>query len=602
MADKKDIKITAGVEVDAAAGKAADQLFAPWESGARKVGSAIKSAIGGAISDVTRVLTVGNAISFGQAIESARKYREEVGRLSATAGPVAQLRTQINAIGSAHLLRASEIVEADRGLGRIVYSAKNAMGAIGGLQDEALATGETLAQKLPLGAALMNGLGVAGSGVADELGRVRGLADALGTSGGLLAAEDRLTAMSGLLTEIGTKTDADRGKLEAMALGLGKGLGAQAGTKASTTILSDLSRDRRGWERMTGMSRGALTNEDGSLNVAASMDALERGQRVLNRIQDRGTRQLVAANMFGGDYQTGNAFLHADIRAMREAAKNARNTGKTAGEAAAFRGSEAGQAIARQIAMENTARTTAEGFLPIADASQSLLAAHPLAGGMALGVGGNLAGQGVGAVLGKMGEVLMGGGRSVATGGGMAEKAMAAGGEKAAASLTAGGIAAKGGLIAAAGLVGYTIGSYLDRKFGISDRLAGTDAGSQKERNRADDALLSGDQADRKRSRQAKAIKIAEALARTQKLREAGADVSGRQDLVENLAGEDSALRKLANARAAGDTINAAGMTGDSIGILKAAIESANLKVTIENHSDAPVVADAQQNSKGMKN
>jgi len=603
MADgsKKDIKITAGIEGVEDVGKGADKALTPWEKKAQAAGAAIKSAFTGAFQDITRVLTVGNAISFAQAIDSARKFREDVGRLSATAGPVGQLRAQIDAIGNAKLLRASEIIDADRGLGRIVYSAKNAMGAIGGLQDEALATGETLQQKLPLGAALMNGLGVAGNKVAGELGRVRDLADSLGTSGGLLAAEDRLTNMAGLLEEIGAKTDSDRAKLEALALGLGKGLGAQAGARAAGGILGALSGNREQFAALAGMKITALTNDDGSLNVDAAAKALPRIQQWIRRqSKDRGMQQMIATGLVGGDRQAGAALLNGDVTAILAAAGNAKDTGKTAGEAAAFRGSEAGQAIGRQIAMERNARNTAESLLPVADAAQGYLANHPLAGTMALGVGGNLAGAGIGGALSAMGKELMGGGRAVSAGGAEAERAMAAGGEKAAAALTAGSAAAKLGLIAGAGFIGYHVGQIIDEKLGISDDIAGNSKEQWKERTAEDNAAAEAQVKASREKRKTTAKRLVAAIRAGQEGNYDSKDAVG-QILQETGTDKDVAMQRLVSGVPKG-SVDVTGLSPESAAMIVEAIKTGFSNVKIENHSESPVTVNSAQSTGTLKN
>jgi len=614
MADtgKKELAIRAGIEGADGVGKAADKALSPWEVKAKAVGRALKDAFVGAFSDMAKVVTVGQAITFSRALDEARKFREEVGRLSAVGGPVGQLRGQIDLLGRSKLLRESEIISASRGLGRLTYDAKGSMAALGALQDEALATGETLADKLPIGATLMNGLGVAGGKVGDELGRVRTLADSLGTNGGLLGAEDRLQAISGLLGEIGAKTDGDRAKLEAMALGLGKGLGPEAGKRVVGAILGDVTKDRRGWERFAGMGRGALSDDQGNLRVDKAMEALERGQAKLRQIKDRGTQQLVAANLFGGDYQAGSAFMNADFGSLRAEAERAKSSSKTGAEADAFRGSAAGQAIGRQLDMERNARASAEAALPIADAAQGFLAKNPIAGGIGLNMGVNLAGQGLGGMLGKMGQALMGGGEAVAKGGAAAGASVAAGGAAAGASMRAGAagggaggasLLGKLGLVAAAGAGGYAVGTALDEHFGMSDELSGSRHEDFRSDAQLDNAQLSAEvKANRAKRKADQADRARRILSQFNDVRSDSAYVSGPASVsVKQLAGDDAALQRLAAGTQTG-SVNTAGLGPESVAMIKAAIESAKLNITITNNSDSPVTANNAQNGAGMRN
>jgi hypothetical protein len=403
MAGKSDIKITAGIEVEGNPDGDAEKVFSPWEKRAKAVGGAIKQAFTGAISDVSRALTIGNAISFASALQSARQFREEVGRLSAIGGPVGELRTQIDSLGKMHLLRSSEILQSEKGLRSLTFGAKDAIGALGALQDEALATGTTIGDKLPLAATLMNGMGISAGQVGDELGRVRTLADGLGTAGGLVAAEKRLESIAGVLIDIGVVADKDRGKLEALVLGIGKNLPPAAGGKVAANLISSVSSNREQLAAIAGMPITSLTNPDGSLNMEALQKVLPRVQRWARRqSKDRGMQQMIMANILGGDRQTGAAALDEDFSKLFAAGETAKPSSKTKDEAKKIVDSEAGQAIGRTIAQEKTAREGAETLLPIADASQSLLAQHPVLGMLGLGAAGNLLAKGVGWGAGKL--------------------------------------------------------------------------------------------------------------------------------------------------------------------------------------------------------
>lgn len=446
MSDK-ELKIRAGVEGADEIGRAADKALTPWETKARSAGKAVGDAFQGVASDIIRTVTVANAISFGQAMESANRYRQEVGRLSATNGPVGQLRTQIENISRLKLVSESEVISSTRGLGRMAYDARGAQAAIGALTDEAQATGEALADKLPLGAALMAGLGVEGAKVGQELGRVRTIADDLGTSGGLLAAEDRLIAMKNILVEIGAKTDADKAKLEALALGIGKGQSPEAGKRSSAAILGDLNKDRRGWERFAlGGKFGALTNPDGSLNMDAAYKALEVGQQKIRKMGhgNAGLTRQIATNMFGSE-QAGAAFLDMNVAAMRQEAATAKPSSKTAKEAEDLRKSEAGKAEERRLERERAARKAAEEVQPVSDFFGDILAKHPILGTIGLGAGGQLGTKALGAGARFAGNAVLNG---FAGGGGGASSFTGLGGAGI-------GLAGAAGMALNLGAVGY---------------------------------------------------------------------------------------------------------------------------------------------------
>lgn len=603
MADgNKDVKLTAGIEGADEVGKAAAKALAPWESGAKKVGGALKGAFVGAFQDAARLVTVSNAISLDKAFESARKYRSEIGLLSATAGPVGQLRAQIDGISRQKLLREGEVVSAARGLGRITGSSKDALLALGALSDEAAATGETLTEKLPLGAALMNGLGTSAADVGSELGRVRTLADSLGTSGGLLAAEDRLTAMSGLLSEIGTKTDADRAKLEALALGLGNGLNKEAGKRASAAIIASISGNREQFAAVAGLKIGALTNADGSLNVDAALEAAQKNQAQIRRqTKDRGLQQILASARFGGDRQAGAAFLDADFTKIRAEAA-AKPSTKTVGEADAYRKSEAGQAEQRQQDAERNARAAAEKLLPVADKLAALLSAHPIAGGFGANLGINLTGQLLGGLLGGLGKTLIG-----RAGGGAAGAAAAAAGVGDGARVfvtnwPAGfgggsGVGGVPGLFAAGGadaLLGSTFGV-------IAAPLAFLAAA----------ALFAG----KSLSELGEASKVHQGFDVVAISPEAAAEKAAKAKAAEEEArghrseGQQAALEleraRIAKERGGGDpleTFRAAKKLGASTAEAEALAKQVQVTVKIENHSESPLVVNSQQQAGGLSN
>lgn len=496
-----DLRITAGVDGAEDVARAAPRALTPWEAGAKSAGKALKDSFEGAAKDMIRVVTIGNAISFSHAMESANKYRQEIGRLSATNGPVVQLRYQIEGLSRAKLINEREAVSASRSLGRITYDAKGSVAALGALADEAQATGETLTDKLPLGAVLMQQMGVAGASVGDELGRIRSLMDSLGTSGGLLAAEDRFKSMAGLLGEIGAQTDTDKAKIEALVLGIGKGQSAEVGKRSAAAVLGDINKDRRGWERFAlGGKWGSLTDANGNLNVDTALHALEVGQRKIRLAGhgNRGLTQQIATNMFGSE-QAGAAFLNMNVDEMRRAAATAGVSSKTAAEAAAYRTGDAGKAEGSEQEIERNTRKTAEQLQPVSDYFRSMLGQHPVSGQLGLSVAGSLGAKLIGSILGRSiggGDSAGGGGAAGSPGGysmggiwralspapkyesymGTAAEDAASGGAGIKAMFTAAGstlaMTAAAGI--AAGLAGWEIGTYLDDKLGISDLLAGT--------------------------------------------------------------------------------------------------------------------------------
>ncbi len=583
-----DLKLTAGIDGADEVGKAAQKALSPWEAGAKKVGNALKSAFTDAVKDVGKLVLLSNAISLDKAFSEARKYRTEIGLLSSTgAGSVGGLRAQLESLSKTKLIRESDLVAATTSLGRMTYTSKTALSAMGALTDEAQATGETLQQKLPLGAALMGGMGIAANNVGDELDRVHTLADRLGTSGGLLAAEDRLTAMSGLLSEIGAKSDGARGKFEAMALGLGKGLSPEQGKRAAGTILSTLSGQREKFAAIAGMNVNALTDKNGNVNVENMMQAAEKTQAWVRRqSKDRGMQQMIAASLFGGDRQAGAAFLNADFADIRMAAAKAAPTGTTALAANVYRTGEAGRAEQNQQNAEREARKSAESLLPMADAVAEAMAKHPISGGILGNMGLNLGAQGVGAGLGGLLSLIGGkGGGKVGGALGVATGAVQqvyvtnwpGGGLGGGPGGVGGGPGMLGTLGTAAGAlsIGMAIGAAADQQFGISDYLSGT---GEHWRPTSDVTDTDLDQATKDKINQQNAALHAK-IAEYDKY---GLTAEKREAIVKSAGGDDSkAVEALARALATAKF---------------------NATVVVENHTESPHNVNAHHHAHAMKN
>lgn len=410
MAGKDELKIRAGIEGVDEVGRAADKALSPWETKGRAAGKVLKDAFSSAASDMTRILTVSNAISFGKALDDARRYREEIGRLSVPAGPIGRLRGDIEWISKKTLLPEGEIIKAERGLGRITYNFRGAKDALIALNAEALDTGETLGDKLPLGATLMGALSTKGEDVGHELGRIRALAEDLGTEGGTQAVHDRLVAIKDVLGQISTKTDEDKAKIEALAAGLGKGFGAEGGKRVAAGLISHVTGNARGYERFLNMRPGESLDEHG--RVADPLAMLEKAQQKLLRLAggDKGRARFIAGQTLG--HETAAGLFSADFAAIRAAAASGRRSHVAEKQADDFSASEAGQAEARRLEQERKAREAAEKLLPVADAAQGFFAEHPLLGPLVAHAGLKVAGHYAGSLFG--GGAASGGGGALA--------------------------------------------------------------------------------------------------------------------------------------------------------------------------------------------
>lgn len=424
---KKDAKITVGVEGAEDVGAAASKAFAPWEAGGKRIaqgiqsaGNAVASFAQTAISDITRVASAAAGISAAQGIASFRALEDQIARLGAASGKsLGNVRGEIAAAAKGAQLGESTVAAWAKGVGRLTYDYGQGARSIAAFNQEALATGRSAEEMAPLAVALHNTLGVAGD-TADELGRMRSMADALGTTGGPAALQDRLVAVSGVLDTLGHKTAAQRHNLEAMVAGLGKGLSAEGQTRVTSRILGDIAKDPRGYERMLGLKKGSLLDDQG--HVADPMRVLELTQAHLKKRGggNQAHAQMIAANMLGGDYEAGAALLNADVGAMRRAAALG-PSGDAAKAAAAYQGSEAGQIAAAQQDKERNQRAIGAKLSPYLLSVEQAAASNPLLTMAGITAGGGLLSSAVGGGIrggaGMLASLFSGGGGKGGAGG-----------------------------------------------------------------------------------------------------------------------------------------------------------------------------------------
>ncbi len=399
---KKDAKITVGVEGAEDVGAAANKAFAPWEQAGARVGNTIKSVgntIAGlaqtAISDMTRIASAAAGVNAAQGVASFRALEDQIARLGAASGSgLGQVREQIGAAARQAQLGETAVAAWAKGVGRLTYDYRQGAQQISAFNAEALATGRSAEEMAPLAVALHNTLGLAGD-ASDELGRMRAMADALGTTGGPAALADRLVAVSGILDTLGHKTAEQRHNIEAMVAGLGKGLSADGQTRVTSRILGDIAKDPRGYERMLGLKKGELVDEQGHIKDPMRVLELTQAHLLKRGGGNREHARMIAANMLGGDYEAGSALLNADVGAMRAAA-NLGPSGAAATAAAAYQASEAGKVAEAGNERERRQRALGGAISPYVLGIEQTAAAHPLLTMGALSAGGGLLSAGVG--------------------------------------------------------------------------------------------------------------------------------------------------------------------------------------------------------------
>lgn len=231
----------------------------------RKAAGGLLSMAGGALKAASALqgLSIANAIGDAKALDLATA---KLGQSAGVSG--ARLQASFDLAEKKTLASSMAMTEFSRALGRASYDGKFAVGSISALADEALAVGRDLGDELPLGLAMQR-LGVTTEALPGELGRVRDMAERLGTVGGPAALRDTLAALSPQLDNVATASDESRAKLEALIAVMGKGLKPGQAQAVASGALSLVQSRALDIERLTGKrvlnDKGEVTDPTAAL-------------------------------------------------------------------------------------------------------------------------------------------------------------------------------------------------------------------------------------------------------------------------------------------------------------------------------------------------
>lgn len=393
-------------------GRAADGISSDWTSAGGKMRSALGGAvasIGGSLAtlgqDAVRVATLVNNISVASAVSSAKTLDDTLARLSASKGVgVGELGDKFTGL-SKHILEGEQAIAGQsRALSRLTGDFGGAIAAMDGLGTEAIATGHTADEMLPLGAVLHNVLGVAGDTSA-ALGQIRAQAEALGTVGGPAALGAQITSAGGALAKFGAQTDEQRGRLVALMGTLGRGLNPEQAGRVQSGVLGALEGNALEISRTVGHD---VLDEHGHL--ADPVKAIRDLDAIMKRRGLSKKQQLKAYRRFAG--VEGGSELFAALQRgdltdgrINELAGLAPSASghDAAGE---FADSKAGSRLITQLNSERAARHAAEPVLDAQDAWGRYFQDSPVASALA----GNLLGATASSLLKFGGARAAGGG------------------------------------------------------------------------------------------------------------------------------------------------------------------------------------------------
>lgn len=404
MADEKArivAELTGGSAVASEAAKI-DKALSSVGGVARTVGGAVAGMAG----ETLRAVGVMQTINLAGAVEQAKALDLATARLGQSAGTSGTtLKATFDAVESKTLASSTAMTQFAASLGRVTYDSKGAVASVSALADEALATGRDLGDELPLAVAL-RGMGVDAERLTGELGRVRDMAESVGTIGGPQALKDSLAALGPVLAGVSTTTDESRAKLEALVAVLGKGLKPQQAQAVAGAALSAVRSRAMDIERVTG--RRVLDDNGNLVDPGKALADIKRlADKRFGKNEEAKRRALMAD--FGQDL--GLAIMRTDFGDVDKLAKSATDKGKTGKEATAFRDSKEGKRIASTLAKDQVQRGVAEKALGIHDTLVDNLGAG---GALAVELG---AGHLIKPVLGGAGKVVAGAGNALAGGG-----------------------------------------------------------------------------------------------------------------------------------------------------------------------------------------
>lgn len=447
--EKASVQISLdGADAVVSDAKKAEQAINSIGSGAVRAGKAVAGSMLGAVGSAMQLAAAATAINFGKGMADAKALDLTVARLARTAGTSGDaLKGSFEKAERSTLTSSLALADFSKALGRTTYDGKYAAGSVAALGDHALALGRELGDELPLAAAL-HGIGVEAEKLPAELGRIRDMADRLGTVGGAAALGDTLAALGPQLATVATQSDASRAKLEALIATMTKGLRPEQAKQVGGEALAMVKSRALDIERLTGKK---VISDDGQLTdpTEALASIKKIAQKKFGGNQEAMRRALMSE--FGSDL--GLSIMRTDFNSVGKTAATAKDSGKTAQEAAAFRDSTEGKRIDAELQRQNVARAAGGKVQGAIDSVTDTLGP----------VGGTAAIYGGGKALSYLGgKLLAGGGTSgggVGTGAGAGVgSSLAAGagtlvtsGLGLSAGLAVGSLALQGGVLAEIG-------------------------------------------------------------------------------------------------------------------------------------------------------
>ena len=352
--------------------------------------------MGSLLSDGLRAAGVLQTISLANAVEDAKRLDLATAKLGQSAGVSGTLlRNNFDAVEKKTLTAAGVMADFSRSLGRATYDSEFAADSVGALGEEALAVGRDLGDELPLAVAL-RGVGVAARDLPNELGRIRDMAERVGTVGGHMALKDTLAALGPQLAGVSMQAPDARAKLEALVAVLGKGLKPEQATAVGSAALQTIRSRALDIERVTG--KRVLDDNNELVDPTETLKNLKRLADKKYGTKNTEVKRRALMQEMGADL--GLAIYRTDFSEVDRIKTSATNKEKTEAEADKFRQSKEGKRLEARLAKDQAMRGVGEKLAGVHDTLVDKLGV-PGALGVEL-VGGQVALAGAKALGGKL--------------------------------------------------------------------------------------------------------------------------------------------------------------------------------------------------------
>lgn len=425
MAIEKDARVTVGVDGVDDVARAADRAIAPWERAGKVAGEAFKgfagavsSAVQGVVSDLAHVVTVGNSISFANAIQSAHAFEDSTTKIAIAAG------RDIRSVGDAFDGLAAktgvkpEFAEAwSAAVGKVTGDVEQAAQSFEAMQAEAMKNGRSVDEYQQLAEAL-DRVHMGGGKAKESLGTIRAEADQFGAKAALV--EDSFVHLSGVISQMSIKGQEDLGKVGALLSSFGgKNVNQKEREEGLSSTLGFFQANAgQVARRFLGKNEGQFYDENGNLDTIRL--AHETQQKLVKRYGREGAIRH-AANSLGGR-KAATEFINTDFDAIEGAGKIAPSSA-AAKALQRYTESDAGKRALDDIKRDKNLRGVVGPDTPAGDANNALShfsAEHPILGYLGEAVGLHAAGNVVTKAVGAFragGKVAASGAKGVAAAG-----------------------------------------------------------------------------------------------------------------------------------------------------------------------------------------